>query len=140
MGRNQQQQGPKGFGAPVNQTAATELLRQKGRKLSPGYPIATVAYYGPNEDIATKVAVGIVSKRDDVIDMKHWFLEDGDIRFDDGINRQILDFVKRKRAKRVAITDGIMGCPHEEGIDYPEGEVCPECSYWANRDRMVDIL
>ena len=31
----------------------------------------------------------------------------------------------------------IFGCPHEEGIDYPVGEECPECPYWANRPRPV---
>jgi hypothetical protein len=31
----------------------------------------------------------------------------------------------------------MLGCPHEEGIDYPEGEACPECPYWAGRDRPI---
>ena len=31
------------------------------------------------------------------------------------------------------MTDRIIGCPHEEGIDY-EGSVCPRCEFWANRD------
>jgi len=30
----------------------------------------------------------------------------------------------------------IIGCPHEEAIDYPSGEYCPECDYWKNRDRF----
>jgi len=24
------------------------------------------------------------------------------------------------------ITDGVIGCPHEEGLDFLEGEDCPE--------------
>jgi hypothetical protein len=31
----------------------------------------------------------------------------------------------------------IIGCPHEEGIDYPEGKSCPQCPYWAGRDRFT---
>jgi hypothetical protein len=31
----------------------------------------------------------------------------------------------------------ILGCPHEEGIDYPKGQVCPQCPYWAHRDRWT---
>ena len=27
------------------------------------------------------------------------------------------------------------GCQHEEGIDYPEGELCPDCPFWAGRER-----
>ena len=27
--------------------------------------------------------------------------------------------------------------PLEEGVDYPEGQTCPSCPYWANRDRWT---
>jgi hypothetical protein len=30
-----------------------------------------------------------------------------------------------------------MSCPHEERIDYPEGEKCPSCPFWANRNRFT---
>jgi hypothetical protein len=33
------------------------------------------------------------------------------------------------------MVEKIFGCPHEEGIDYPEGEKCPYCPYWATHDR-----
>jgi len=32
---------------------------------------------------------------------------------------------------------GIIGCPHEEGTDYPEGKSCPQCPFWAGRDRFT---
>lgn len=35
------------------------------------------------------------------------------------------------------MADRILGCPHEEGIDYPDGESCPECPYRAGRDRFT---
>ncbi|SJM33792.1 hypothetical protein [Mesorhizobium delmotii] len=28
----------------------------------------------------------------------------------------------------------------EEGIDYPEGSTCPDCPYWARRDRWTGEL
>jgi hypothetical protein len=31
----------------------------------------------------------------------------------------------------------IFGCPHEEGIDYPEGASCPQCPFWKDRDRFA---
>jgi hypothetical protein len=34
------------------------------------------------------------------------------------------------------MTDGIIGCPHQEGIDY-EGEWCPFCEFWHGRDRFT---
>ena len=53
---------------------------------------------------------------------------------------KILAFVEENGAKSVVLSDGIIGCPHEEGKDYPEGETCPECPYWANRDRWTGEL
>jgi hypothetical protein len=32
--------------------------------------------------------------------------------------------------------EAIIGCPHEEGTDYPEGEACPQCPFWQGRDRF----
>jgi Protein of unknown function (DUF1186) len=34
-------------------------------------------------------------------------------------------------------TDRIIGCPHEEGIDYPLGRACPQCPFWAGIDRFT---
>jgi hypothetical protein len=39
----------------------------------------------------------------------------------------------------VAMPDRIIGCPHEEGIDY-EGEYCPRRAFWIGRDRWTGKL
>lgn len=39
-------------------------LQKKARKSFQGYPVATIAYYGPDDRHATKVAVGIVKEED----------------------------------------------------------------------------
>ena len=44
------------------------------------------------------------------------------------------EFMKRHHVERVVTADRIMGCPHEEGIDYPKGEVCP-CGFLKGRWR-----
>jgi len=49
----------------------------------------------------------------------------------------MLRFVREHGVKSIAMMDRIIGCPHEEGKDYPDGEVCPECPFWANRDRWT---
>ena len=52
-----------------------------------GYPVATIAYYGPDDKKATKVAVGIVPSEGAEPDMlKKWFNEDIDIRKDRNTN------------------------------------------------------
>lgn len=107
-----------------------------------GYPIATIAYYGPNDKFASKVVVGIIlsEKNDEVAFLKKWFSEGMDVRVDLAIHQQILEFIQEHNLQRVGMMDKIIGCPHEEGIDYPEGEKCPQCPFWMNRDRWTGEL
>ena len=51
----------------------------------------------------------------------------------------MLRFVQGHGTKRVVATDRIIGCPHEEGVDYPEGKACPHCRFWAHRDRTIKL-
>ena len=99
--------------------------------------LLTIAFYGPNLSQATKVAVGIVpSENAEVEELRDWKVERGDIRADPGIAREILEFIGQHQVRSVAMTDGIIGCPHQEGIDY-EGEWCPVCEFWHGRDRFT---
>jgi hypothetical protein len=112
-------------------------LRKKARKGLRGWPIATIAFYGPNLSQATKVTVGIVpSENAEVEELRGWKVDCGDIRADPGIAREILEFIEKHRVLSVAMTDGVIGCPHQEGIDY-EGEWCPVCEFWHGRDRFT---
>jgi len=50
-------------------------LRKKARKGLRGWPIATVAFYGPNLRQATKAAVGIVpSENAEVEELRAWLV------------------------------------------------------------------
>jgi hypothetical protein len=112
-------------------------LRKKARKGMRGWPVATIAFYGPNRSQATKVAVGIVpSENAGVGEMRDWKVERGDVRTDSGVALEILEFIEKHHARSVVMTDGIIGCPHQEGIDY-EGEWCPVCEFWHGRDRFT---
>jgi hypothetical protein len=114
----------------------TKALRKKADRGFSGYPVATVAYYGPDDKLATKVAVGIVADDDqDLIAMERWFSDGADIRRDHEVNEKIMRLIREQGAKSVVITDRIIGCPHEERIDYPEGEKCPRCPFWSYRNR-----
>ena len=56
-------------------------LRKKARKGLRGWPIATVAFYGPNLSQATKVTVGIVpSENAKVEELRDWKVDDGNPR------------------------------------------------------------
>ena len=113
-------------------------IGKKAKRGFKGYPVATVCLYGPTDKLASKVAVGIVrGERQDPDPLERWFSESADIRMDEAIELEIAEFIRAHGAKTVVMTDGIFGCPHEEGIDYPEGTSCPQCPYWAGRDRVT---
>jgi hypothetical protein len=114
-------------------------LRKKAKKGMRGWPAATIAFYGPNLSQATKVAVGIVqSDRAVAPEMRDWKVKDGDVRADPAILREVLEFIESRGVLSVVMTDGILGCPHQEGIDY-EGEWCPVCEFWRGRDRVTGL-
>jgi hypothetical protein len=114
-------------------------IQKKARRGFRGYPLATIAYYGPDDKRASKVVVGIVSKEDELAFMEKWFSEESDVRQSHLINQQIVEFLDKHHVESVALADRIIGCPHEEGIDYPEGGVCPHCPFWAGKDRWTGL-
>jgi len=72
----------------------------------------------------------------EVTDLRRWFAEAIDIRDDTHVAEEVLAFIEAAGARSVVMTDRIIGCPHEEGIDY-EGPTCPHCPFWAGRDRWT---
>jgi len=114
-------------------------LSKKAKKGMRGWPVATIAFYGPNSSRATKVAVGIIPSQNAEADpLRDWKVDSGDIRTDREIAGEILAFIEQHHALSVVMSDGIIGCPHQEGIDY-EGEWCPDpaCEFWHGRDRFT---
>jgi hypothetical protein len=70
--------------------------------------------------------------------LERWHSKGGnDVRQDLDIGEQILTFLKPHAPRSTVVTEGIIGCPHEEGVDYPEGTSCSQCPYWAGRDRFT---
>ena len=119
-------------------------LAKLSRRGFRGYPVATVALYGPTAERASKVAVGIfLQESRDPDHLQRWFSQDEsvDVREDPAIEAEIVAFVRKHAVRSVVMTDRIIGCPHEEGMDYPHGKKCPRCPYWATRDRFThDVI
>ena len=83
------------------------------------------------------MAVAIIAGEDDEpLALERWFSEDADIRNNPEVGQEVLGFIEKYGVKSVTMTDGIIGCPHEEGVDY-KGPTCPMCPFWANRDRWT---
>ena len=114
---------------------ARKRLAKKAKKGFRGFPVATIAFYGPDSHRASKLTVGIImGENQEPVDLKRWFTEQGDVREDVHIAQEVLAFMEQFGVRSVAMVDRIIGCPHEEGIDY-QGPTCPLCPYWAGRDR-----
>jgi hypothetical protein len=125
-------------GMEKKRKSSTAWLDRNAQKGFRGYPVATIALYGPTADFASKIVVAIV--RDEGSDpdpLERWFSEDVDVRNNPTVGEKVLTFLKQHAVSSVIVTDGLIGCPHEEGIDYPEGQSCPKCPYWAGRDRFT---
>ncbi len=123
----------------LKKSRARERFRKKVRQGHRGWPTATIAFYGPTDKKATKVVVSlIVEEGGEIAQMERWQSEQGsDLRRDTESNNRIIDLVDRWKPKSIVSMDQIIGCPHEEGIDYPEGESCPDCPFWKDRDRWT---
>jgi SEC-C motif len=95
------------------------------------YPIGTVAMYGPDEKTTTKMAAGVILHENAEPIMMRWVATD--VTTNPKIQQEIKDFFLQHGVKQVAMSQGNMGCPHEEGEDFPDGEDCPFCPFWKGK-------
>jgi hypothetical protein len=97
-------------------------LHKKAQRGFRGYPVATVAFYGPDDTCATKVAVGIMRREAaEPAVLERWASDAEDVRYSATIEVEILRFVQSQGVQSVVMVDRIIGCPHEEGTEYPRG-------------------
>lgn len=92
------------------------------------YPLATITYRGPKPDLASKIIVGVITAKDQVPIIREWSGEG--IAEDVESAREIAVFIQENNVARVLTSEWVLSCPHEEGADYPVGEMCPFCPDW----------
>ena len=116
----------------------TIVSRQRARQ-SAEYPLATIAPYGPNNTLATKLVVSVLERpgQRDPSAMRTWTTHSADVRHDPAIAAEVADFLREYGIRHSTTSDRIIGCPHQEGIDYPMGRTCPRCPFWAGIDRFT---
>jgi hypothetical protein len=47
--------------------------------------------------------------------------------------RELRKILRENRVKEVIPAPHVMGCPHEEGEDFPRGKDCPFCPFWKGK-------
>lgn len=81
-----------------------------------GYPVGTIAFYGPDNSRASKVAIGIAaSELAGVGELRRWFAETGDVRADKTIFTEIAAFLREHGVQSVAMVDGNHRLPPRRG-------------------------
>jgi hypothetical protein len=97
----------------------------------PGYPLGTLACYGPDDRATTKVVAAVFAAPGAEPVLRRWVSSRA--LQDPRIQEEIRDFLKEHGVRQVAATEGNMGCPHEEGEDFPLGGDCPFCPFWRGK-------
>ena len=86
-----------------------------------GYPIATLACYGPDDKKASKAVLGIFASKDAEPQLHKWFGEspEVDLRYDTKLQNAWIEIIRHAGVRSLAMMGEINGCPHEEGVDSP---------------------
>ena len=93
--------------------------------------IGTIVYYGPDDKTTTKIVAGVVKEEEAEPIIKRWVATD--VTTNPKIQKEIERFFKKHGVTRVGMSAGNMGCPHEEGEDFPVGSDCPFCPWWKGK-------
>jgi hypothetical protein len=97
----------------------------------PQFPFGTVALYGPDDKTTTKIAAGVIKSPNQEPIIERWVATD--VMTSPKVQSELKAFFEKHGVKSVAMSSGNMGCPHEEGADFPDGEDCPFCPFWAGK-------
>lgn len=106
-------------------------LSHESEEQPPEFPIGTVAFYGPDAVNTTKIVAGVILSEDAEPIIKRWV---GTKAMDDPkVGEEMHQFFEEYAVESVAAAEGNIGCPHEEGEDFPVGEDCPFCPFWRGK-------
>lgn len=102
------------------------------------YPCAVIAFFGPNDQRASKLVATVQMAREQEGPLRSWQVDEGDIRDSPAVTEEVTTFLKENRVLESIISEKVIVCPHEEGKDFPRGRVCPSCSFWWAVDQWRD--
>jgi hypothetical protein len=108
-----------------------EYEEENDTEESPQYPIGTVALYGPDDKTTTKIVAGVIKEEAAEPILNRWVATD--VTTNPRVKKEIDRFFKKHGVMRVGMSEGNMGCPHEEGKDFPAGGDCPFCPWWKGK-------
>ena len=114
---------------PLNTRLVAQLRKAINEKSS--YPIGTLMYFGPDNATITKIVAVVIPAKGSSPIAKSW--SNPQVSSDPKVAAEIGQFYLENKVADVVMTDGVVGCPHDEGIDFPVGGHCSQCKYWENQ-------
>jgi hypothetical protein len=84
-----------------------------------------------DDKTTTKIAAGVILRDGAEAIIKRWLATD--VTANPKVQQEMKDFFLQHGVNSVTMSEGNMGCPHEEGLDFPHGEDCPFCPFWKGK-------
>ena len=97
--------------------------RQQPAQAVRRFPIGTIALYGPDDKRTTKIAASVIAREGAEPLLERWV--GNNLKDNPKVRREIQAFFKQHGVRSIVASDRNMGCPHEEGADFPQGGDCP---------------
>jgi hypothetical protein len=117
------------FGLPESPKPGARYMPKASKQK---YPLGTVCYYGPNDRTVMKVVLAIIPREDaEPSFLKRWV--GSGVSRDIKVVEELKRLLSQHQVKSVVATDGVIGCVHEEGLDFPLGQDCPFCPFWRGK-------
>ena len=107
------------------------MNKDQDRDFQPKFPVGTIALYGPDDRKTTKIAASVIKREGAEPILERWM--GSKVKDEPKVHREIMEFFRQHGVKSVITTEENMGCPHEEGEDFPVGGDCPFCPYWKGK-------
>ena len=105
--------------------------RRQDQGAQPKFPLGTIALYGPDAEYTTKITASVIKRVGAEPILRRWV--GSNVKDNPKVQRELLEFFRKHGAKSVVTTEQNIGCPHEEGEDFPVGGDCPFCPYWKGK-------
>lgn len=108
--------------------------RRASKKDVQASPLLTAALYGPDDGRATKLVLSFIpSGAQEPTALERWVSQD--VLADAKVLEEARGFLAAHPAAGITVTGGTIGCPHEEGDDFPTATDCPLCPFWTGKQR-----
>jgi len=90
----------------MNLDKSQKRISKKAKKGFQGYPLISITYFGPSNELATRVELGFVAEENSEPQVQT-FNTEGDIREDVTVQTTIIKIIDRSEALTVLLNEGI---------------------------------